>query len=270
MRIRRARSPPSRTTTERGRTRYRSDASGVSSPGSAISRGLWKPRVDRPPPAARRALLDLEVERLVVRVDHDVEVAVALRCAVQAISDAVRVEGQVDARPDPVPADVVAPELRAADGRVGLAKCDHPLRESKMVGMHVLARPVQPGRLVVLVVRVVIPPLGPQELVAGPEHRDPVGQEQQAEEVLRLPLAEGHDRGGHVLIPLPAAVPAQVLRRPVGVPVAVGPVPLLVVGDCVVECEAVVAGDVIDRLKRPAAHRGGYRGTGRRCRRAGA
>ena len=60
-----------------------------------------EPRVDRPPPAARRALLDLKVERLVVRVDHDVEVAVALRCTVQAIGDAARSNGQVDARPDP-------------------------------------------------------------------------------------------------------------------------------------------------------------------------
>ena len=63
-----------------------------------------------------------------------------------------------------------------------------------------------------------------------------VRQEQQAEEVLQLMAsAKGHDLVRHVLVPLPTTVPAQVVRRPIGVAVAVGPVPLFVVRDDVVE-----------------------------------
>ena len=108
-------SPPTRTTTERG-------GPGIAArPPRLLAwvrdvRGAVEPRVDRTTPAARGALLDLEVERLVVRVDHDVEVAVAPRCAVQAIREAVRVERQVDVRPDAVPADIVAPEAQCGRG----------------------------------------------------------------------------------------------------------------------------------------------------------
>ena len=53
--------------------------------------------------------------------------------------------------------------------------------------------------------------------------------------------------------PLDAAVPAPVVVAAVAVPLAVGLVVLLVVGDQVVEREAVVAGDEVDRVERPSA-----------------
>jgi hypothetical protein len=58
----------------------------------------------------------------------------------QAIRDAVRIERQVDVRPDAVPADILAPDVRAAEARMSLAEGDHPLREAMMVGMSFEAR----------------------------------------------------------------------------------------------------------------------------------
>src|SRR5262249_55468516 len=106
--------------------------------------GAVEPGVDRTPPAACRALLDFEVERLVVGIDHDVEVAIAPGCAVQAIGHAVRFVRQVDLRPDAIPADIVAPEAQAAEARMRLTEGDHPLREAMMVGIPSEARPVDP------------------------------------------------------------------------------------------------------------------------------
>ena len=113
-------------------------------PGFRDFQGAVECRVDRTTPAARRALLDLEVERLVVRVNHDVEVAVVSRRPMQAIRKAVRIERQIDVRSDAVPADILAPEARAAEARMSLAEGDHPLREAVKVGMAFDARPVEP------------------------------------------------------------------------------------------------------------------------------
>src|SRR5262249_35235321 len=68
------------------------------------------PGVGRPPPTPRRALLNLEIQWLVVPVDHDVQVAVTLRCAMQAIGNAARLKRKVDGGTDPIPADIVAPK----------------------------------------------------------------------------------------------------------------------------------------------------------------
>src|SRR5271165_4219232 len=113
-------------------------------PGFRDVEGAIEPRVDRTAPTARRALLNLEVERLLVRAQHDVEVAVAPRRPVQAICKAVRIERQIDVRPDAIPADILAPEAHAAETRMSLAEGDHPLREAKMVGMPFDTRPVEP------------------------------------------------------------------------------------------------------------------------------
>src|SRR5208337_5013278 len=111
-----------------------------------------------------------------------------------------------------MPPDVAAPESAASKGWMGLAECDHLLDEAEMIRMGYLTRPVQPCRIVVLVIWIIVAALGLQKLVARGQHRDAVGQQQQADQVLRLPLAKGHHIGGHSLVSLPAAVPAIVLR----------------------------------------------------------
>src|SRR5208337_762245 len=114
---------------------------------------------------------------------------VALRGPEQAVREAVRVVGQVGQVADPMPPNVAAPELAASKRSMGLAERDHLLDEAEMIRMGYLARPVQPCRLVVLVIWVIVAALGLQELVARGEHRNAVGEQQQADQVLRLPLA---------------------------------------------------------------------------------
>ena len=46
------------------------------------------------------------------------------------------------------------------------------------------SRPIEPGDLVVLVVRVVVAVLRVQELIAGHDHRETVGEHEQRDEVL--------------------------------------------------------------------------------------
>src|SRR4051812_19098347 len=120
-----------------------------------------------------------------------------------------------------------------------------------MFRMGLATAPVEPGRRVVLAVRVVIAALRVEELVPGGDHRDPVRQQEEAAEVLRLPEPEGLDLTGDALGPLPAAVPAKVLRHAVGVALPVRLVVAAVVGSEVVQREPVVAGDEVDALAGP-------------------
>jgi hypothetical protein len=62
-------------------------------------------------------------------------------------------------------------------------------------------------------------------------------------------FAQLHHFGWRTLVAFPATVPAIVLLGAVRVVVAVVPVPLLVVGNQIVEGESVVRGDVIDALR---------------------
>ena len=78
---------------------------------------------------------------------------------------------------------------RAVDPEVD----QHP-HESPDVRMPLEQRPVEPGRLVVLAVRVVVAALRASDLVAHQQHRRAHAEEQQCEEVLDLPVAERLDR----------------------------------------------------------------------------
>ncbi len=83
-------------------------------------------------------------------------------------------------------------------------------------------------------------------------------EEEQGQEVLDLGDPEPLDLGLLLVVvvlglldgPLDAAVPRLVLVMAVAVPLAVADVVLLVVRDEVVEREAVVAGDEVDRVVR--------------------
>ena len=100
--------------------------------------------------------------------------------------------------------------------------------------------PVEPADLVVLAVGVVVPRC--VRRISSPETNigTPCETEQDRGEVLDLP-ARAAPRRRVVGLALDAAVPAQVLVDPVAVVLAVRLVVLVVVGDEVVEREAVVA-----------------------------
>src|SRR5437667_11736648 len=76
--------------------------------------------------------------------------------------------------------------------------------------------PVEPGRVVVQAVRVVVPELCAAHLVAHEEHGRSEGEEDGGEEVLHLAVAQPLD-GGFVRGALVASVPAAVVVQAVAV-----------------------------------------------------
>ena len=114
------------------------------------------------------------------------------------------------------------------------------------------ALPVEPRQLVVLAVHVVVALLGAARLVAGQDHRRARGQQQRGEQgALAGPPVLEHLRV--VRRALDAAVPAAVVVAAVVVVLAVGLVVFVVVGDQVGQREAVMGGDEVDGVVRPAA-----------------
>jgi len=209
--------------------------------------------VERAPP---RPPVELEVEVVVVHVQDHVHVAPDGEG-----EDARR--GVVEAGPAEqaaVPRDVGHPvvvgrtvvEGRGAQRGVAPAEVEQEPPEAHEARVPVDERPVEPRGLVVLVVGVVVPALRAARLVAGEEHRHAARDEQHDREVADLPLAQRLDLRV-VGLALDAAVPAQVVVRAVPVALAVRLVVLPVVGDEVVEREAVVAGDEAHARRRRAA-----------------
>ena len=112
--------------------------------------------------------------------------------------------------------------------------------------------PVQPADGVVLVVGVVVALLGAAHLVTGRQHGCALGQQQRGQHHALETVAGTVDVrivGGA----FHAGVPAVVVVVAVAVVLAVGLVVLLVVGDQVVQREAVVRGDEVDAGLRGAA-----------------
>ena len=105
---------------------------------------------------------------------------------------------------------------------------DQPSCEGTEVVLDLVRRPVDPGDLVVLAVRVVVPALGAAELVAADRHRDALREEQRRQEVALLARAQRVHRRV-VGRPLDPAVPAVVVVGAVVVVLAVRLVVLLVV-----------------------------------------
>ncbi len=132
-------------------------------------------------------------------------------------------------------------------GGVPLSQCDCLLKEIEEVTVFLHEGPVEPGDGVILTVRVVIALLRSAHFVASDEHRHALGEQKQRREVANLLLAEAVDVW-IVALPLPAAVPAQVVIDPVTVSLTIRFVVLTVVGHQVVEGEAVMGGDKIDAI----------------------
>ena len=133
--------------------------------------------------------------------------------------------------PGPSEGRVVVPELEQVGGE---------LDEVLVRGL-----PVDPADGGVLRVDVVVARLRASELVAVRDHRHALAQQQRREEV-PLPLGAQGVHRRVVRRPLGPGVPRAVVALAVVVVLAVGLVVLLVVGDQVVQREAVVRGDEVD------------------------
>ncbi len=145
-------------------------------------------------------------------------------------------------------------EASLAEDRVLFPEAYHFLREAEEVHVGVHQPPVDPGDLVVLAVGVVVPLLGPPELVSAQEHRDPLGEEEGGDEVADLPRSHPRDELRRVRA-LDAQAAAQVVVLAVGIILAVFDVTLLPVAHQVVQSEPVMAGDEVDALQRTLARR---------------
>src|ERR1700722_4592028 len=127
-------------------------------------------------------------------------------------------------------------------------KRNHVLEETENGLIRSQLAPVQPSGFVILVIRIVVAKLRVQEFVAGPEHWGPVRQHEQTEKILCLLAPQGQHFIRRIFVALVARVPAMVRVRAILVVVAIRPVVLFVVGDEVVQREAVMRSDKVHAL----------------------
>src|SRR6476660_4458516 len=128
------------------------------------------------------------------------------------------------------------------------AQRDHLARETQHLPLPRRERPVEPAKVVVLAVRVVVALLSAQHLVAGEQHRDTLAQEQQGDGVARALPAELEYRG-IVGLALHTRVPAEVVVAPIAVVLGVRLVVLAVGAQEIPEREAVVTGDEVHAVR---------------------
>src|SRR6266576_2154744 len=123
----------------------------------------------------------------------------------------------------------------------------HVASEGKEIDVEIL--PVDPGQLVVLTEPVVVALLGAADLIPMGDHRHALGQQQRREEITLLARPQCAYLGivGWSFVP---AVPRPVVALAVPVVFAVGLVVLLVVGDKILQREAVMGGDEVYRCDR--------------------
>src|SRR4029077_17775631 len=107
--------------------------------------------------------------------------------------------------------------------------------------------PVQPAGFVILTVGVVVTMLASPHFVAHENHRDAERKHRDRQEVFGLPIAQLL-YSWIVGRTLDAAVPAPVIARAVAVVFPVGFIVFLVVGNEVVEGEAIVTSHKVDTL----------------------
>ena len=143
-------------------------------------------------------------------------------------------------------AGLAGEEAAAAQDRVVAAQPHHRAGELEERLLVLAEVPVDPRDLVVLAVGVVVALLGAAELVAVADHRHALAEQDRGEEVADLAVAQREDPAV-LRRALGAAVPGAVVVVTVVVALAVGLVVLLVVRDEVVEGEAVVRGNEVDR-----------------------
>src|SRR5271166_2359910 len=167
----------------------------------------------------------------------------------QTKRQAPRIGRHVNCRPNPIPRNVLAPKPAATQRRMSLPERNHAFEEPKYLLICFQLAPIQPAYFVVLVIWVVVAELCIQELVTSPEHREAVREHEEAEEILSLFPAKRQNLRWRVLASFVSAVPTVIRIHTVLIVMAVFPVVFLIVGDHVVEREAVMAIDVVDGLE---------------------
>src|SRR5271167_1379114 len=130
-----------------------------------------------------------------------------------------------------------------------LPERNHAFKETEYVLIHLELAPIQPANFVVLVIRVVVSELCVQELVTSSEHRDAVREHEEAQEVFSLFPAKCQSLRWRALVSFVSAVPTVIRVHTVLIVMTVFPVVFLIVGNQVVESEAVVAIDVVHGLE---------------------
>src|SRR5664279_1890197 len=124
---------------------------------------------------------------------------------------------------------------------------DQQLHEPENVGVLGQQVPVEPTRIIVLTVGVIVAALTTPHLIAHNKHRHTERKHGRGEKALYLPVTQPLYMG-IVRRAFDAAVPASILLPAITVVLAVFLVVLLVIGDEVVEGEAIVARNEIDAL----------------------
>src|SRR5208337_455376 len=120
----------------------------------------------------------------------------------------------------------------------------HETEDIRMFGQQV---PVEPTRIIILTIGVIVATLTTSHLVAHQKHGQTRGKHGYGEKILYLPVAQPL-YCGIVRRTFKAAVAASVVIAAIAVVFTVFLVVLLVVGDNVVEGEAIVAGNEIHAL----------------------
>src|SRR5215467_7276219 len=128
---------------------------------------------------------------------------------------------QIDGGTRAVPGNILAPKSAAAQRGMRLPEGNHLLEETEDVLIRPEVIPVQPADFIVLVVWIVVTELRVQELIAGPEHRDAVREQEQAAEVLDLVPAKRQNLSRRALVSFVAAVPTEILIHAILIVVSV-------------------------------------------------
>src|SRR5262249_39985398 len=204
--------------------------------------------VHDPAPIAGLSLLNVEPQRLPVSVYHHVQVTFAETRAAQMKCKAVRIMSHIHLVARAMPLDILSPKSAASDRATRLAQGDHPLEKAEQVAVLLKPIPVDPGHLVILVVRIVVAVLSVEELVAGTEHRGTVGQHQQTTKVFHLPTAQRQDVFQQAVVALPTAVPAQVVVCAVLVAVSIYLIVLVVISNQIVKAKPIMGGNKVNAL----------------------
>src|SRR5690606_26962758 len=112
--------------------------------GKIVRDVLWRlqARIHDSTPGKLAHVLDREVERIPVPVDHGVDIIVGLGLSPQQKSNAVGLAAQVRRAPHAVPTYILAPEPASRQAGMRLAKGDHFLEETKDPGVTVQPAPV--------------------------------------------------------------------------------------------------------------------------------
>src|SRR4030095_6679155 len=150
-----------------------------------------------------------------------------------------------------MPSNIAAPESPAPNGAVGATKRDHVLEKPEDVDIGLKPIPVEPCRLVVLVVRIVVSPLCVHELVASYKHRRSIGDHQQTAEVLHEATTQRQGLRRGIGVSLGSPIPAVVGVRTIRIIPTIRLVVLVSERHDVVQTEPIVAGNEVNALLRP-------------------